>query len=60
MAKIRERERTATPEELAEHRRRWLRSRHSIADLRAGLDDTQEMPALSMAELAAERDGGGL
>jgi hypothetical protein len=66
MAKIpRTRERTATPAELEDDRQRWLRAttpprtRESIAALRVGLTETQDMPALTMGELVAANDNGG-
>jgi glucose/arabinose dehydrogenase len=53
----RPRERTATPAELEDERQRWLRAttpprtRESIQALRAGLDETRDMPAMPMREL---------
>ena len=64
MAKIaRVRERTASPEELAEERRRYLAAkpslfaqpRETIRDLRADLKRTTNAPVVTMAELV---DGG--
>jgi hypothetical protein len=49
------RERTATPAELAEDRRRCLAARASIRDLRADLKRTANSPAIPMAELVESR-----
>jgi hypothetical protein len=51
MRTIRVRERTATPEELEEDRRRCLAARESIRSLRADLKRTTNSPAVTMAEL---------
>lgn len=60
MRRIRVRERTATSEELADDRRRIRAAREqhrllaapgTIAYLRHGLDETQDMPAITMADL---------
>jgi hypothetical protein len=56
MHRIRVPERTATPEELEDDRQRWIRAMEAqrpptIAEMRKGLDITQNLPAVSMAEL---------
>jgi hypothetical protein len=51
MHTIRVPERTATPEELAEDRRRCLAARATIRDLRADLKRTTNAPVIRMAEL---------
>jgi hypothetical protein len=57
MRKIpRVRERTATPAELEEDRRRCLAARATIRDLRADLKRTTNAPAVTMAELEDGND----
>jgi hypothetical protein len=46
----------ATPAELEDERKRWLRAKGpTIRALRAGHRDTVEVPVLSMAELVESR-----
>jgi hypothetical protein len=50
------RDRMATPAELEDERKRWLRAKGpTIRALRAGHRDTVEVPVLSMAELVESR-----
>jgi hypothetical protein len=50
------RERTATPAELEDERKRWLRAKGpTIAELRAGHRATQEIPVTAMAALVEQR-----
>jgi hypothetical protein len=51
MPKVRVRERKASPEELTEDLRRCLAAKPTLAEFRQDLDETQEMPVVTMAEL---------